>query len=163
MHQGGQTRRQILKAAVGGAAGIALGWPVRGFAAVSQAASGDATSERLSDNLFVVRVPGEANVVAQRLYDREGFVRSGREKVDDFGEDIVHYVRGLPVAEPSYRAAARILGLDAEDRVLTACAKIRPSARHSVLFVGSWRSASVATLRRVSGQTLASKFVCTLY
>jgi 8-oxo-dGTP pyrophosphatase MutT (NUDIX family)/GNAT superfamily N-acetyltransferase len=59
-----------------------------------------------------------ANEGAQRLYDREGFVRSGREKLDDFGEEIVHYIRELPVAETAYRAAARLLCLDPGDRVL---------------------------------------------
>ena len=58
---------------------------------------------------------------ALRLYDREGFVRSGREKVDDFGEPIVHLIREIPVLEPGYRPAARLLCLDpdsTEDRVL---------------------------------------------
>jgi 8-oxo-dGTP pyrophosphatase MutT (NUDIX family)/GNAT superfamily N-acetyltransferase len=64
---------------------------------------------------------------ALRLYDREGFVRSGREKIDDFGDPIVHLIREVPVLEPGYRPAARLLCLDpdsaedaedAEDRVL---------------------------------------------
>jgi glyoxylase-like metal-dependent hydrolase (beta-lactamase superfamily II) len=58
MHQGGHTRRQILKAAAG-AAGLALAAPIRRLAAQ------DAGIERLSDDLFVVRIPGEANVLAQ--------------------------------------------------------------------------------------------------
>jgi len=58
MNQGGQTRRQILKAAAG-AAGLALAAPVLRLAAQ------DAGIERLSDDLFVVRMPGEANVLAQ--------------------------------------------------------------------------------------------------
>ena len=64
--QGGPTRRQILKAAIGGATGIVLGAPVRRLAAASAqtVAQGSATL-RLSDDLFVVRIPGEANVVAQ--------------------------------------------------------------------------------------------------
>lgn len=36
------------------------------------------------------------NERAQRLYERLGFVRSGREKVDDFEERIVHYTLGGP-------------------------------------------------------------------
>jgi glyoxylase-like metal-dependent hydrolase (beta-lactamase superfamily II) len=46
-----------------GAAGIVLGAPVRRLAA--QAVSEGPAVQRLSDDLFVVRIPGEANVVAQ--------------------------------------------------------------------------------------------------
>jgi glyoxylase-like metal-dependent hydrolase (beta-lactamase superfamily II) len=63
------TRRQILKAALGGAAGIALGAPA--FAAPrirrgesAQAGPDQADTLRLGDDLFVVRIPGQANVVA---------------------------------------------------------------------------------------------------
>ena len=35
------------------------------------------------------------NERAQRLYERRGFGRSGREKLDDAGETIVHYEVGL--------------------------------------------------------------------
>ncbi len=53
-----QTRRQILKLALGGA-GLALGAPItRAFAEA-------ADIERLADDLFVIRIPGEAAVVAQ--------------------------------------------------------------------------------------------------
>ena len=63
------TRRQILKAAIGGAAGLVLGAPA--FAAprlrqgkpVQIAPEGDGTL-RLADDLFVLRIPGEANVIA---------------------------------------------------------------------------------------------------
>jgi 8-oxo-dGTP pyrophosphatase MutT (NUDIX family) len=58
------------------------------------------------------------NEAGRRLYERVGFVRSGREKVDDFGEKIVHYIRELPVAETAYRPAARLLCIDADERVL---------------------------------------------
>jgi cyclase len=58
-------RRQILKAAVGGAAGLVLGAPIRGLAAsAAQVASGAAATQQLSDDLFVVTLPGEANAVA---------------------------------------------------------------------------------------------------
>jgi cyclase len=64
--QSRQTRRQLLKAALGGAAGLVLGTPLRGLAqAPAQATSEGATTLRLSDDLFVVGMPGEANVVAQ--------------------------------------------------------------------------------------------------
>ena len=54
------------------------------------------------------------NERALRLYDREGFVRSGREKIDDFGDPIVHLIREAPVAQTTYRPAARLLCLDAD-------------------------------------------------
>jgi glyoxylase-like metal-dependent hydrolase (beta-lactamase superfamily II) len=58
------TRRQLLKVALGGAAGIVLGGvPVRLSAAPVQATE-VSDSLRLADDLFVVRVPGQANVVA---------------------------------------------------------------------------------------------------
>jgi len=61
------TRRQVLKAAIGGAAGIVLGEPA--FAASplrrGQAASGTAATQQLSDDLFLVTIPGETNVLAQ--------------------------------------------------------------------------------------------------
>ena len=63
MNQGGHTRRQILKGAIGGAAGIVLGAPVRRLTAAQTASEGAGTL-RLADDLFVVRIPGEANVVA---------------------------------------------------------------------------------------------------
>ena len=66
MNQGGQTRRQILKAAVCGGAGIVLGAPVRRlFGAPAQAVPQSADILRLNDDLFVVKIAGEANVVAQ--------------------------------------------------------------------------------------------------
>ena len=59
------TRRQILKGAIG-AAGLALGAPVRRLiAAPAQAVSEGAGIVRLSDDLFVVSIPGESNVLAR--------------------------------------------------------------------------------------------------
>jgi len=60
------TRRQILKAAIGGAAGFVLGAPALA-ASLRQgpAASGIAATLQLSDDLFVVTLPGETNVLAQ--------------------------------------------------------------------------------------------------
>src|SRR5687768_11001903 len=56
------TRRQLLKAAIGGAAGFLLG-------AVPDRVAAQAPiypeAERLADDIFVVRIPGEANVLAQ--------------------------------------------------------------------------------------------------
>jgi cyclase len=63
--QHAHTRRQILTAAIGGAAGLVLGAPIRGLAtSVAQPASGTAATQQLSDDLFVVTLPGEANVIA---------------------------------------------------------------------------------------------------
>src|SRR2546423_1886177 len=56
--KGGRPRRQILKAGAG-AAGLALAAPVLRLAAQ------DAGAERLADDLFLVRIPGETNVIAQ--------------------------------------------------------------------------------------------------
>jgi glyoxylase-like metal-dependent hydrolase (beta-lactamase superfamily II) len=55
------TRRQILKAALGSAAGFVLSKAA--FAA--QAAPGNPVTQQLGDDLFVVTLPGEANVLAQ--------------------------------------------------------------------------------------------------
>jgi glyoxylase-like metal-dependent hydrolase (beta-lactamase superfamily II) len=53
-----------LKAAIGSAAGMILGAPVRRLGATTQEVSGPGV-ERLSSDLFVLRMSGEANVVAQ--------------------------------------------------------------------------------------------------
>jgi cyclase len=55
-----------MKAAIGGAAGIVLGAPaLRLTAHAAQSSSDAAGTLRLSDDLFVITIPGEANVVAQ--------------------------------------------------------------------------------------------------
>jgi cyclase len=61
--QAGHTRRQLLKAAVGGAAGLMVGAPAL-LGRVS-AQTSEPETIRLSDDLFVLRRPGEANVVVQ--------------------------------------------------------------------------------------------------
>jgi cyclase len=53
-----QTRRQLLKAAIGGAAGMVLGAPFLQAQAAPEI-------QKLADDLFIIKVPGEANVVAQ--------------------------------------------------------------------------------------------------
>jgi glyoxylase-like metal-dependent hydrolase (beta-lactamase superfamily II) len=64
--RGGRTRREVLKVACGAAAGLVVGAPVQGLgAAPPQTGSGAAEILRLADDLFVVRIPGEANVVAR--------------------------------------------------------------------------------------------------
>ena len=67
-----RTRRQILKTAVAGAAGLVLGSPIRSFAAAAQAPAGSASTLRLADDLFVITIPGQANVLAH--VDRDGVV-----------------------------------------------------------------------------------------
>src|SRR5436309_5935885 len=73
-----QTRRQILKAAIGDAAGVVLGAPVlRLTGAQAQAVSEGAATLQLSDDLFVVRILREANVVAQTGTDGVVLVDGG--------------------------------------------------------------------------------------
>src|SRR5215467_2184428 len=57
------TRRHLLKTAMAGAAGALLGAPARRLAAAAQAGA-PASIQKLSDDLFVVTIPGEANVLA---------------------------------------------------------------------------------------------------
>ncbi|HEX5108231.1 MAG TPA: MBL fold metallo-hydrolase [Vicinamibacterales bacterium] len=64
MDQSSQTRRQILKGALAGAAGLVLGSPLRSLAAAAQSTAAAPGIVRLSDDLFVITIPGEANVVA---------------------------------------------------------------------------------------------------
>ena len=63
-NQGRYTRRVLLKAALGGAVGLALVAPGQLLAAGQAAAAAPATL-RLADDLYVVTVPGAANVVAR--------------------------------------------------------------------------------------------------
>jgi len=94
--QRGQTRRQILKAAIGGAAGIALGTPVR-LAAATQAVSGGSGTLRLSDDLFVLRIPGEAHVVAHTGPDGVVLVDGGSAGASDA---LLNAVAALPGGGP---------------------------------------------------------------
>jgi 8-oxo-dGTP pyrophosphatase MutT (NUDIX family)/GNAT superfamily N-acetyltransferase len=58
------------------------------------------------------------NPRARRLYERAGFTLSGRERVDDSGEPIVHYLRELPAPPILDRPAARVVCVDAQRQVL---------------------------------------------
>jgi len=69
LDHGRPTRRFVLKAALGGAAGLALGAPARLLAAPQAPAAAAATVNRLTGDLFVVTVPGAANVVAHVAAD----------------------------------------------------------------------------------------------
>lgn len=57
-------RREVLRTALAGAAGVALGAPVLGASPLWPQAPGTETVE-LGRGLFLLRVPGEANVLAQ--------------------------------------------------------------------------------------------------
>jgi cyclase len=91
-----QTRRQLLKAAIGGAAGIALGAPVLRLAGAQGASQGPGTV-KLSDDLFVLSLPGEANILAQT--DAKGvlLVDGGSAAGSDA---LMKAVSGLPGAGP---------------------------------------------------------------
>ena len=58
-----QTRREVLKAAIGGAAGLILGAPALRLSAAQTTPDASGTV-RLSDDLFVITIPGQSNVVA---------------------------------------------------------------------------------------------------
>ena len=59
-----------------------------------------------------------ANPISRHLYESIGFAHSGRTMVDDFGEQVVHYVLELTAEPVPPRSAARLICLDADDRVL---------------------------------------------
>lgn len=90
-----------MKAAIGGAAGICLGAPVRSLAAAAAQAvapvTNDAGTQRLSDDLFVVRIPGEANVVAQTGAGGVLLVDGGSARASDA---VMKAVSGLPGGGP---------------------------------------------------------------
>ena len=92
------TRRQILKTAIGGAAGIVLGASVQRLsAAVAQTASEGAGTLQLSDDLFVIRIPGEANVIAQTGADGVLLVDGGSAAAADA---LMKAVAALPGGGP---------------------------------------------------------------
>ena len=94
MSQGGPTRRQILKAAAG-AAGVALSAPaLRAFA---QTPAQPSNIQRLSDDLFVVSLPGEANVVVNTGADGVLLVDGGSAGAYDA---LMKTVSGLPGGGP---------------------------------------------------------------
>jgi cyclase len=94
----GQTRRALLKA-IGGAAGIALGAPIRGLAAQAEVGLKPdySASTRLADDLFLLRIPGEANVVAQTSADGVVLVDGASAAGSDA---LMKAVAGLPGAGP---------------------------------------------------------------
>ena len=94
----GHTRRQILKSAVGGAAGFVLGAPVlRLTAASAQTVSEGQGLLRLSDDLFVISIPGESNVVARTSADGVLLVDGGSARASDA---LMKAIAGLPGGGP---------------------------------------------------------------
>lgn len=88
------TRRQILKAALGGASGIALAPVLRSGSAWAQANEPTGTV-RLSDDLFVLQIRGEANVLARTGPDGVLLVDGGSASASD---RLMEAVAGLPGA-----------------------------------------------------------------
>jgi cyclase len=97
VYPAGPTRRQLLKATVGGAAALAIGAPARRLLAQPQAEPAGDGVERLADDLFVLRVPGETNVVAHVAADGvvlvDGVSAGGTEA-------LMKMVASLPGARP---------------------------------------------------------------
>jgi cyclase len=81
--QRGQTRRQILKGAIGGAAGVVLGAPIRRLTAAQATSADSASTLRLAEDLFVITIPGEANIVAQTSASGVLLVDGGSAKASD--------------------------------------------------------------------------------
>ena len=94
--QGRHSRRQILKATLG-TAGLALGAPVWRLAGAVAQTPDAARVERLTDDLFVVSIPGEANVVAQTSDDGVLLVDGGSAGASDA---LMKAVAGLPGGGP---------------------------------------------------------------
>ena len=95
--QDARTRRHILKAAIG-AAGIVLGAPIRSLAGVpAQAVTERAGLVPLSADLFVVVIPGEANVVAHTGADGVLLVDGVSAGASDA---LMKVVAGLPGGGP---------------------------------------------------------------
>jgi glyoxylase-like metal-dependent hydrolase (beta-lactamase superfamily II) len=95
----GPTRRQVLKGAIGGAAGIVLGAHARRLTAspAQEAVSAGANILRLSDDLFVVGIPGESNVVAHTRASGVLLVDGGSARASDA---LLEAVSGLPGGGP---------------------------------------------------------------
>ena len=102
------TRRHVLKAAIGGAAGLVLAGETRMFGQADSAAirqKPDSTAIRLkpdsttqlADDLFVVRIPGEANIVAHTSSAGVVLVDGGSARAVDA---VTTAVAGLPGGGP---------------------------------------------------------------
>ena len=69
MTQDATSRRDVLKLALGGAAGLVLASPLASFAQSAAAGAQGPSTIKLADDLFIIRIPGEANVIAQTSRD----------------------------------------------------------------------------------------------
>ena len=87
------TRRQILHATVGGVAGLVFGGAARRLSAQDVAS----VVERLTDDLFVLRIPGETNVVAHVAGDGVVLVDGVSTAATDA---LMKAVGALPGAKP---------------------------------------------------------------
>jgi len=90
-----QTRRQILKAVIGGA-GVVLGESVLRLSD-AQAQGAPEGALKLSDDLFVLSVPGEANIIAQTSSKGVLLVDGGSAAASDA---VMRAVSGLPGGGP---------------------------------------------------------------
>jgi glyoxylase-like metal-dependent hydrolase (beta-lactamase superfamily II) len=90
------TRRQLLNAALGGAAGIALGGPARLLAA-AQAAGPAVATLRLADDLFVLTAPDGTNVVVRTGAEGAVLVDGGSPATS---RAFLEAVAGLPGTGP---------------------------------------------------------------
>src|SRR6516225_4618919 len=93
MHPDHPTRRQMLKAAMAGAAGALLSTPERAVAGQAPPAS----VLKLSDDLFVVAIPGETNVLAHTGADGVLLVDGASAAASDA---LIKAVAALPGAGP---------------------------------------------------------------
>src|SRR5262245_24445230 len=92
-----KTRRQILKAAIGSAAGVILGPSILRLSGAQAPGSEGQGTLKLSDDLFVVRLPGQANVVAQTGTNGVVLVDGGSAAGSDA---VLKAVSALPGAGP---------------------------------------------------------------
>jgi cyclase len=92
----GLSRRHLIQRVIGGAAGLALGVSARRVsAAAPQAVSGSTSSTlRLADDLFVLQLPGEANVVVQTAAGGVVLVDGASAKASDAVMKIVGELSG---------------------------------------------------------------------
>src|SRR5687768_15275139 len=96
--QAGRTRREILKSAIGTAAGIVLAGPVRRVgASTAQAVPEPSGTMRLADDLFLMRLPGQTNVVAHTGADGVVLVDG---VLADSSDALMKAIAGLPGAGP---------------------------------------------------------------
>ena len=97
LNHNSHTRRHVLKVALGSAAGAVFGAPISRLVAAPAQAADAAGTLRLADDLFVLRIPGEANVVAQTTGGGVLLVDGGSASGS---EAVLKAVMGLPGGGP---------------------------------------------------------------